>query len=217
MGVINWLVDFILHLDVHLNSIIQSFGLWTYLIIFSIIFAETGLVMAPFLPGDSLLFAAGTFAAIGSLNISLVFIVVTIAAIVGDSVNYAMGKYIGPKMFKEKSRFLKKEYLDKTNDFYKKYGKKTIVLARFVPIVRTFAPFLAGLGKMDYKHFLFYNVFGAIPWAGLFVFGGYFFGNITIIKENFQIAILCIVILSFMPVIYEFWKHHKGKKKAKNL
>src|SRR3989344_6031920 len=153
MSLISNLIDFILHLDKYLSVIIQNFGSWTYLILFLIVFAETGLVVTPFLPGDSLLFAAGTFAAIGSLNVLWLFAILTVAAILGDSLNYAIGKFIGPKMFKEHSRFLKKEYLDKTHHFYKKYGKKTIVFARFIPIVRTFAPFLAGLGKMRYAHF----------------------------------------------------------------
>lgn len=211
MGIINNLIDFILHLDKYLSLIIQNFGIWTYSILFLIVFAETGLVAAPFLPGDSLLFAAGTFAAIGSLNALWLFVILSIAAVAGDSLNYGIGKFIGPRMFKEHSRFLKKEYLDKTHKFYEKYGKKTIVLARFVPIVRTFAPFLAGLGKMSYAHFLFYNIFGGILWVGLFVFGGYFFGNIPIVKNNFSIAILIIIIASFLPMLIEVYKHKKRK------
>lgn len=211
MAIINNLIDFILHLDKYLNLIIQNFGVLTYFILFLIIFAETGLVAAPFLPGDSLLFAAGTFAAVGSLNVLWLFAILTAAAILGDSLNYAIGKFIGPKMFKEHSRFLKKEYLDKTHKFYEKYGKKTIVFARFVPIVRTFAPFLAGLGKMSYAHFLFYNIFGGILWVGLFIFGGYFFGNIPIVKENFTIVIFIIIIVSFLPMLIEIYKHRKQR------
>ena len=215
MGLINSFIDFILNLDVHLSTIIQNFGSLTYFILFLIIFAETGLIITPFLPGDSLLFAAGTFAAIGSLNVLWLFAILTAAAILGDSLNYAIGKFIGPKMFKENSRFLKKEYLDKTHHFYKKYGKKTIVFARFIPIVRTFAPFLAGLGKMSYAHFLFYNIFGGILWVGIFVFGGYYFGNIPIVKENFTITVFIIIFLSFVPAIVEYYKHHKQKIRNK--
>lgn len=211
MGIINNLIEFILHLDKYLSLIIQNFGALTYFMLFLIIFAETGLVAAPFLPGDSLLFAAGTFAAIGSLNVLWLFAILAAAAILGDSLNYAIGKFIGPRMFKEHSRFLKKEYLDKTHKFYEKYGKKTIVLARFVPIVRTFAPFLAGLGKMSYAHFLFYNIFGGILWVATFVFGGYFFGNIPIIKENFTIVIFIIIIVSFLPMLIEVYRHRKQR------
>lgn len=211
MKLIEYFIDFILHLDTHLASIIQSFGVWTYLLLFAIIFAETGLVVAPFLPGDSMIFAAGAFAATGSFNILLLFFTLASAAIIGDSVNYAAGKYMGQKMFKEHSKFLKKEYLDKTNDFYNKYGKKTIVIARFVPIVRTFAPFVAGLGKMDYRQFIFYNIFGGVIWVGLFAFGGYFLGNIPFIRENFTFFILAIIGFSFVPIAIEFWKHRKKK------
>lgn len=211
MGIINNMIDFVLHLDKYLSRIIQNFGALTYFILFLIIFAETGLVAAPFLPGDSLLFAAGTFAAIGSLNVLWLFAILAAAAILGDSLNYAIGKFIGPRMFKEHSRFLKKEYLDKTHKFYEKYGKKAIVLARFVPIVRTFAPFLAGLGKMSYAHFLFYNIFGGILWVAIFVFGGYFFGNIPLVKENFTIVIFIIIIVSFLPMLIEVYRHRKQK------
>ncbi len=216
MGLINNIVDFILHLDKYLNIIIQNFGLWSYLILFLIVFAETGLVITPFLPGDSLLFAAGSFAAIGSFNIMLLFIVLVVAAILGDTINYSVGKYIGPKVFGYKnSKIFKKEYLEKTHSFYEKYGAKTIVLARFVPIVRTFAPFVAGVGKMSYFKFLFYNVFGGILWVVLFVFGGYFFGNIPFVKENFSIVILIIIIISFMPIMMEFLKHYRQKASGK--
>lgn len=211
MGIINNMIDFVLHLDKYLSLIIQNFGALTYFILFLIIFAETGLVAAPFLPGDSLLFAAGTFAAIGSLNVLWLFAILAAAAVLGDSLNYAIGKFIGPRMFKEHSRFLKKEYLDKTHKFYEKYGKKAIVLARFVPIVRTFAPFLAGLGKMSYAHFLFYNIFGGILWVAIFVFGGYFFGNIPLVKENFTIVIFIIIIVSFLPMLIEVYRHRKQK------
>lgn len=214
MGLISNLVDFILHLDKHLSAIIQAFGASTYLILFLIVFAETGFVVTPFLPGDSLLFAAGTFAAVGSLNVLVLFFTLSAAAIVGDTINYSTGKYLGSKAFQKYPKIFKKEHLDKTHKFYEKYGVKTIVLARFVPIVRTFAPFVAGVGRMSYFRFLFYNIFGGILWVALFVFGGYFFGNIPIVKNNFSVVIMIIIIASFMPMVWEYWKH-KSKLKSK--
>ena len=213
MGLLNNFIDFILHLDKHLSLIIQQFGVWTYLLLFLIVFAETGLVVTPFLPGDSLLFAVGTFAAIGTLNVLWAFAVLVAAAILGDTINYSIGKFLGAKAFQKYPKIFKKEYLDKTHKFYEKYGRKTIVLARFVPIVRTFAPFVAGVGKMTYFKFLFYNVFGGILWVALFVFGGYYFGNMPIVKENFSIVILVIIVLSFMPMAWEYWKHKKRKER----
>jgi membrane-associated protein len=204
MEIISQLVDFILHLDVHLNEIIQNFGIWTYLILFLIIFLETGVVITPFLPGDSLLFAAGSFAALGSLNVWVLFITLIFAAILGDTINYWIGHYIGPKAFSGNFRFLKKEYLDRTHEFYEKHGGKTIILARFIPIIRTFAPFVAGIGAMNYSRFLVYNVVGAVIWVTLFTFGGYFFGNLPIIKENFTLAILAIILISVLPGVVEF-------------
>lgn len=204
MEIISQLVDFILHLDVHLNEIIQNFGIWTYLILFLIIFLETGVVITPFLPGDSLLFAAGSFAALGSLNVWVLFITLIFAAILGDTINYWIGHYIGPKAFSGNIRFLKKEYLDRTHEFYEKHGGKTIILARFIPIIRTFAPFVAGIGAMNYSRFLVYNVVGAVIWVTLFTFGGYFFGNLPIIKENFTLAILAIIVISVLPGVVEF-------------
>lgn len=204
MEIISQLVDFILHLDVHLNEIIQNFGIWTYLILFLIIFLETGVVITPFLPGDSLLFAAGSFAALGSLNVWVLFFTLIIAAILGDTINYWIGHYIGPKAFSGNIRFLKKEYLDRTHEFYEKHGGKTIILARFIPIIRTFAPFVAGIGAMNYSRFLVYNVVGAFIWVTLFTFGGYFFGNLPIIKENFTLAILAIILISVLPGVVEF-------------
>jgi membrane-associated protein len=204
MEIISQLVDFILHLDVHLNEIIQNFGIWTYLILFLIIFLETGVVITPFLPGDSLLFAAGSFAALGSLNVWVLFITLIFAAILGDTINYWIGHYIGPKAFSGNFRFLKKEYLDRTHEFYEKHGGKTIILARFIPIIRTFAPFVAGIGAMNYSRFLVYNVVGAVIWVTLFTFGGYFFGNLPIIKENFSLAILAIILISVLPGVVEF-------------
>ncbi|MBI2651948.1 DedA family protein [Candidatus Woesearchaeota archaeon] len=213
MGLINNFIDFILHLDKYLSVIIQNYGIWTYSILFLIVFAETGLVVAPFLPGDSLLFTAGTFAAIGSLNVLWLFVALGIAAVFGDSLNYSVGKFLGNKAFEKHPKIFKKEYIDKTQHFYEKYGAKTIVLARFVPIVRTFAPFVAGVGQMKYSKFLFYNVFGGILWVALFVFGGYFFGNIPVVKENFSIVILIIIFLSFMPMVVEVWRHKRGERK----
>ena len=213
MGFLNNFIDFILHLDKYLNILIQNFGIWTYMILFLIVFAETGLVITPFLPGDSLLFAVGTFAAIGALNVLWVFIIISAAAILGDTINYSIGKFLGSKAFENYPKIFKKEHLDKTHKFYEKYGAKTIVLARFVPIVRTFAPFVAGVGKMTYFKFLFYNVFGGILWVALFVFGGYFFGNISVIKRNFTIVILIIIVLSFMPMAWEYWRHRRSKVK----
>jgi membrane-associated protein len=204
MEIISNLVDFILHLDVHLNSIIQNFGIWTYLILFLIIFLETGIVVTPFLPGDSLLFAAGSFAALGSLNPIALFLILTAAAILGDTLNYWIGHYIGPRAFSGNVRFLKKEYLDRTHGFYEKHGGKTIILARFIPIIRTFAPFVAGIGAMTYSSFFFYNVIGAIAWVGLFVFGGYFFGNLQFVKDNFTIVIMAIIVISVLPGVFEF-------------
>ena len=177
--------------------------------------AETGLVVTPFLPGDSLLFAVGTFAAIGSLNVFWSFSILSLAAVLGDSLNYSIGKFLGKKALEYNTRVIKKEYIDKTQEFYKKYGAKTIVLARFVPIVRTFAPFVAGAGRMNYLKFLAYNVLGGILWVAIFVFSGYYFGNIPIVKENFSIVIMIIIILSIVPIIFEFWKHHKKNKLSK--
>lgn len=209
-GFIGAFIDFILHLDKYLALIIRNFGIGTYAIIFLIIFAETGLVITPILPGDSLLFAAGAFAAIGSLNVYILFFALLLAAILGDSLNYAIGKFLGSKAFRKYPRIFKKEYLEKTHKFYDKYGAKTIVLSRFVPIVRTFAPFIAGVGGMRYLKFLAYNIIGAILWVTLFVIGGYFFGNISSVKNNFSIVIFIIIILSFMPMVVEFWKHYKN-------
>ncbi|MBP6940647.1 MAG: DedA family protein [Syntrophorhabdaceae bacterium] len=197
--------DFVIHIDVHLSAIIQAYGIWTYLILFLIIFCETGLVVTPLLPGDSLLFAAGTFAAKGDLNVMWLFILLSIAAILGDTANYWIGDYIGPKIFhKENVRFLNKEYLDRTHQFYEKYGGKTIIIARFVPIIRTFAPFVAGIGSMTYLRFISYNIIGGIAWIAACVFAGYFFGNIPIVKQNFTIVIAVIIIISILPGVIEF-------------
>ena len=203
-------IDILLHLDKHLAAIIQQYGVWTYLILFLIIFCETGLVVTPILPGDSLLFATGAFAATGALDLTTVLILLSVAAIGGDTLNYWIGAYIGPKAFQyEDARFFKKKYLIRTHEFYEKHGGKTIIIARFMPIIRTFAPFVAGIGKMTYGKFLSYNVFGGILWIGLFVLGGYFFGNIPIVKKNFTLVILAIIILSILPGIIEFIRHRK--------
>lgn len=196
-------IDFFLHLDRHLSEVISRYGTWTHFILFLIVFCETGLVITPFLPGDSLLFAAGTFAALGALDLRLIVILLIVAAIVGDTLNYWIGSYIGPKAFRGNGRFLKREYLDRTHAFYEKHGGKTIILARFIPIIRTFAPFVAGVGAMSYPKFLTYNVVGAVLWVGLLVLGGYFFGNIPVVRENFSLVILAIIFLSVLPIMVE--------------
>jgi membrane-associated protein len=210
MELIGTFVEYFLHLDKHLGQVIQTYGFWTYLILFLIIFCETGLVVTPILPGDSLLFAAGTFAAIGALRPEVLFVLLSIAAVAGDSVNYAIGHRIGPRVFRENYRFLKREYLDRTEQFYERHGGKTIIIARFMPIIRTFAPFVAGVGSMRYSRFLAYNVIGGIAWIGLFVWGGYFFGNIPVVKRNFTLVILGIIFVSILPGIIEFLRHRYG-------
>lgn len=197
-------LDLFLHLDEHLSTIIQTYGTWTYGLLFLVIFLETGVVVTPFLPGDSLLFAAGTFAALGSLNVLLLYALLFAAAVLGDTVNYWIGNKIGPRAFEQDIRFLKKEYLEKTQRFYDKHGGKTIVLARFVPIVRTFAPFVAGVGTMSYGRFITYNLLGAFLWTTLFVFGGFFFGNIPVVRRNFEFVILGIIFISVMPMLIEY-------------
>jgi membrane-associated protein len=214
MELIATLIDLFLHLDTHLNTIIQNYGVWTYGLLFLVIFLETGVVVTPFLPGDSLLFAAGTFAALGSLRVELLFILLTTAAIIGDTVNYWIGHYIGPRAFSGEIRYLKKEYMDRTHEFYEKHGGKTIILARFVPIIRTFAPFVAGIGAMTYGRFVTYNVVGGIVWVAIFTFGGYFFGNLPAVKENFTLVILAIIIVSVLPAVYEVLKERRGASKA---
>jgi membrane-associated protein len=214
MEVIKFLIDFILHMDVHLNEIISNYGTWTYGILFFVIFMETGFVVTPFLPGDSLLFAAGTFAALGSLNPIYLFLLLTVAAILGDTVNYSIGKYIGPRAFSGDIKFLKQEHLDKTQEFYEKYGGKAIILARFIPIIRTFAPFVAGIGTMKYRKFIAYNVIGGIVWVAVFTFLGYFFGNIEFVKKNFELVIFAIIFISFIPPVLEVLKARKKGKEA---
>ena len=203
MELLKQLVDVFLHLDTHLSQVIAEYGTWTYLILFAIIFCETGLVVTPFLPGDSLLFAAGTFAALGALDVRLLIPLLIAAAIIGDTINYWIGAYIGPRAFEGNLRFLKKEHLDRTRAFYERHGGKTIILARVVPIVRTFAPFVAGVGTMSYARFITYNVAGAVLWVGLLVLAGFFFGNIPMVRENFTMVILAIIAISVMPMVIE--------------
>lgn len=212
MELISLAIDFLLHMDKYLSVIIQDFGLWSYLILFVVIFIETGLVVTPFLPGDSLLFAAGAFAAAGAFNPLLLFALLAAAAVLGDTANYWIGHAIGPRVFTGDIRFLKKEYLDKTQAFYEKYGGKTIFLARFIPIIRTFAPFVAGVGKMRYGYFISYNIIGGIVWTALCIFGGYFFGNLPFVKDNFSIVIMAIIVISVMPAVFEYIK---GKRESK--
>jgi membrane-associated protein len=214
MDLLKQFVDVFLHLDQHMADVIRDYGVFTNLILFTIVFCETGLVVTPFLPGDSLLFAAGTFAALGSLNVWLVFFLLTGAAVLGDTVNYWIGKKIGPRAFTGTVKFLKKEHLKKTEEFYEKYGKKTIILARFVPIVRTFAPFVAGVGSMNYPVFLAYNVIGGAAWVAVCVFSGYFFGNIPVVRRNFSIAILAIIFVSVLPLAWEAWRARQAGKGA---
>jgi membrane-associated protein len=200
--------EYIFHFDKHLSLIIQNFGAWTYMILFAIIFAETGFVVTPFLPGDSLLFATGAFSAIGALNVHYIFLLLSAAAILGDTVNYALGKFFGHAIIAAgNGRFVKKEYVDKTHRFFEKYGGRTIILARFVPIVRTFAPFVAGIGEMNYFHFLVYNVTGGIVWVAGFIYGGFYFGNMPFVKDNFTLVIFAIIVLSILPGVIEVLRH----------
>ncbi len=209
------LIDFIIHIDLYLNQIIQEYGLWTYLILFLIIFLETGFVATPFLPGDSLLFAAGAFAAMGSLEALWLIGLLALAAILGDTTNYWIGRHAGNKISNPKyTRYINKEYLEKTQHFYEKHGGKTIIIARFLPIIRTFAPFVAGIGKMSYWKFLSYNITGGIAWVLIFVSGGYYFGNIPIVRENFTIVILAIIVISLIPAAIEVTNHYRRRKKA---
>ena len=209
-----FLIDFILHIDRHLHQLASEYGLWVYGIVFLIVFCETGLVVLPLLPGDSLLFAAGSLASLPDSQLSphLLFLGLSIAGILGDTLNYWIGKKIGPKVFaSQESRFFKREYLDKTHAFYLKYGAKTIVIARFIPIIRTFAPFVAGVGKMPYRTFIFYNIIGAVIWVGSFVYAGFYFGQLPFVQTNFKLIILAIIVLSIMPPVIEYLKHRFKK------
>ncbi len=212
MELIANLIDLFLNLDEHLNIIIKNYGVWTYLILFLIIFCETGLVVTPFLPGDSLLFAAGALAASSPLEAKWLFVLLSIAAIAGDTVNYWIGYFVGPKVFHNQDiRFFKKEYLDRTHQFYEKYGGETIIVARFVPIIRTFAPFVAGIGTMTYWRFITYNIFGGVAWITIFVFGGYYFGNLPTVKNNFSLVIIAIILISVMPGVIKFWQEKRNR------
>src|SRR3989338_7732836 len=218
MDIFGNLLDLFLHLDKNLALVISEIGIFTYIFLFLIIFMETGLVITPFLPGDSLLFAAGTLAVAGNLNIFMLFILLALAAVLGDTVNYWIGAVIGPKIFEKKRiPFLKKEYLTRTEKFYEKHGGKTIILAMFIPIIRTFAPFVACIGKMSYAKFVSYNFAGGILWVALFLFAGYFFGNLPAVKENFHYAIVGIIFVSVLPAAVEYLKHLKDKKKTVEL
>ncbi len=201
------LINVILHIDIYLTEIVNTYGLLSYLLLFAVVFIETGLVFVPFLPGDSLLFAAGAIAAISSLNIYALIVILWVAAFLGDTANYFIGKLLGKKL----SSRVNQEYLTRTQEYYKKYGGITIFLARFIPIIRTFAPFVAGLGKMDYKKFISYNATGGLIWVLLFTLSGYFLGNIPQIKENFSIIVILIIIISLVPILLEFIKHKKSK------
>ena len=216
MEFIQQLIDSFLHVDEYLYQIVTQLGVWTYMLLFIVIFAETGLVITPFLPGDSLLFAAGAVTALvpDTLNIFVLIVVLSAAAILGDTVNYWIGHWVGPRAFSGKVRFLKKEHLDKTHAFYEKHGGKTIILARFIPIVRTFAPFVAGVGAMTYSHFIIYNVVGGIAWVTAFTLLGYFFGNVPFVQKNFEFVVVAIVLISVLPMIYEYIADKSRSRKA---
>jgi len=209
MEILKTVIDMLLHMDEYMKLIIQQYGALTYAILFVVIFIETGVVIFPFLPGDSLIFAAGTFAAIGEFNPWLLFLLLSFAAVLGDTANYSIGNRVGEKAYN--SKWIKKEYIDKTHAFFQKHGGKTIFLARFVPIVRTFAPFVAGMGEMSYKYFISYNVVGGITWVGIFLSLGYFFGNLPFVQKNFEVVIIAIVLISVLPAIFEWWKEKQNK------
>jgi membrane-associated protein len=202
------IVNFILHVDTYLLTLIQTYGNYVYIILFLVIFMETGLVLTPFLPGDSLLFIAGTFAAAGALNVYALFFILALAAVLGDTANYWIGRFFGEKVF---SRFIKHEHMDRTKSFFDRYGKKTIVIARFVPFVRTFAPFVAGVGRMNYFAFISYNIIGGVSWVALFVFAGFFFGNIPFVKNNLKFFVILIILVSLGPMLTEYFKQKRKK------
>jgi membrane-associated protein len=214
MEYIRMAMEIFLHLDKHLEMIAQNYGTLTYLILFVIVFCETGLVVTPFLPGDSLLFAAGVLANMGKLNVAGVIAMLSAAAVLGDTVNYAVGHFFGPRIFRgENVRFLNRKHLDRTHEFFERYGPETIIIARFVPIVRTFAPFVAGMGSMSYAKFLTYNVFGGLLWVFLLTLGGYMFANVSVVKEHFSYVVIAIIIISLLPGVYEFMRQRKLAKK----
>ena len=211
MDLISGFFDLILHLDQHLTDLAQTYGAWVYAVLFLIVFLETGVVVTPFLPGDSLLFVAGTIAAAGALNVHALVLLLIAAAIAGDSLNYAIGRYLGPKVFRfDDSRFFKRAYVDRTHAFFERHGGKAIVIARFVPIVRTYAPFVAGIGAMRYRRFLMFNVTGAVLWVALLAYAGFFFGSLPLVRNNLTAVILGIIVLSIMPGIVEFWRARRA-------
>ncbi len=208
-------IDFFFHAEKHLEWFITNYGVWIYALLFAIIFCETGLVVTPFLPGDSLLFAVGALAAKGWMDVRIIAPLLFVAAITGNSVNYSIGKWIGPKVFHyESSRFFNKAHLMKAHAFYEKYGGRAITLAQFVPIVRTFAPFVAGVGAMTYAKFIFFNVLGALLWVGIFLGGGYFFGGLEVVQRNMKLVILAIIVVSVLPIVFEFAKTWLEKRRA---
>ncbi len=214
MDYIRLAIDIVLHLDKYLSTIIENYGSLTYLLLFVIVFCETGLVVTPFLPGDSLLFAAGVFASMGKLNVAGIIVMLCAAAILGDTINYAVGRFLGPRIFRgENVRFLNKKHLDRTHEFFERYGSETIIIARFVPIVRTFAPFVAGMGSMSYPKFLTYNVLGGILWVNLLTLGGYMFANAPVVRDHFSFVVMAIIIISLLPGVYEFMRQRKLAKK----
>src|SRR5712691_1982534 len=208
------LIDLFVHLDAYLNIVIQQYGVWIYCILFVVVFLETGVVVTPFLPGDSLLFTAGALSARGNLAVGWLFMLLLLAAVLGDTVNYSIGHIVGPRAFHGQHRFFKQEHLDRTHQFYVRHGGKTIVFARFIPIIRTFAPFVAGIGRMSYGRFVTYNVLGGLLWTGLFVFGGYYFGNQPLVKRNFTFVILAIIVISLLPLVVEFVQNYRRKARA---
>ena len=219
MEVIHTVIDFILHIDVHLQAMVAQYGIWIYAILFLILFCETGLVVTPFLPGDSLLFVAGALAAIpdSALNVHVMALLLCVAAILGDAVNYTIGRLFGNKLFSNpNSKVFRRSYLDKTHQFYERHGGKTIILARFVPIVRTFAPFVAGMGKMSYRHFSLFNIAGGVLWVVLFSYAGYFFGNLPAIQQNLHYLIIAIILVSVLPGIVEVLRHRRAARQQKS-
>ena len=211
MDLLSGFVDVILHLDQHLRELAQAYGAWVYAFLFLIVFLETGVVVTPFLPGDSLLFVAGTIAAAGELNVHVLVLILAVAAIAGDSLNYAIGRYLGPRVFRfEDSRFFKRAYVDRTHAFFERHGGKAIIIARFVPIIRTYAPFVAGIGAMDYRRFLMFNVTGAVLWVVLLTYAGFFFGNLPLVRNNLTAVILGIIVLSVMPAVVEYLRARRA-------
>ncbi|EPS8491980.1 DedA family protein [Yersinia enterocolitica] len=219
MEFIRFVIDFILHIDVHLAELVAQYGVWVYGILFLILFCETGLVVTPFLPGDSLLFVAGALASLPSndINVHIMVALMVTAAILGDAINYTIGRVFGEKLFSNPdSKIFRRSYLDKTHQFYEKHGGKAIILARFVPIIRTFAPFVAGMGKMSYRHFAAYNVIGALIWVLLFTYAGYWFGNMPFVQDNLKLLIVAIIVVSILPGVFEVWRHRRAAARQKN-